>query len=757
MSDSLSAPGGRRALQRKVSTTDVVFLLAALAVTLAIAADQSFTLPDWNVFSVVGLVSVPVLIRYGVVIESGAGALRASTAPAVLFAYDLDQPFVFLPVWAAVVLLSHVALFDTGRSIGRGSIEVLAGVAMAGVARHVDTVLWPVDRAVTAAVVYTLALVSLEVVRVGVGRGGLRRIDRVLVGVRPADALLTFGGLVLACLFVAMLRHAYSVDPHLLTGVLSGACLATFVAGQIVLARLQANVRGVEALSAAGQAMPWPPSRIDPTLVGFVNAGIRAQEVRTQPTAAEGPSQLGVKLRDHGHLVVERVRGDLPFTRADARLLRSLAGMADASHAHALKEEQLRHQATTDDLTGLHTYPHFRQRVQALGTARVDGRHLAAVFADLEGLQHLDSGSGGVDTDRVLAGIGARLRAGFADDVEMCRFGGDEFLLLTVVDSAVAAEELGARVRRIIEEPQAVGDQVLQVGSSVGVATSRDLHEPIDVVIRRAEALMRDARAARTSPTRPVAEPQSELIGRLLSDDGFAVVLQPLVAAGTGRLEAVEALVRVDDQVFGRLSPLLVVGSAQRSDLLDEVTAVVARRAIDAVRRVEAVTGKRVTLLVNVEFAQLRADSVLLKTLCDLVAEHGVELVLELTERAFSDWTDEHTQTAEQLRAAGIGLAVDDYGAGYATYALLSRWRWDLVKIDRDIVAADTPAGRRLLVHVMDLLVDLGFPVVAEGVEEQAQREFAAQAGAWLLQGWAVARPLPVEELLERLHTSDVF
>lgn len=752
MSDSAGRRAQRRTLKRRVSATDVVFLVGALAVVLGVAAEHDFSLPGWNTLSVVALASVPVLIRYGMVIESAAGALRASTAPAVLFVDDLDHSLVFLPIWAVVVLLSHLVLFDTGRSIGRGSIEVLSGAAMVTASRAVDTVLWPFDQALTAAVVYSLTLVTLELVR-----SGLRRIDRVVAGVRRVDAAVAFGGLVLACCVVAMLREAYWSDPHLLTGMLGAACLATFVVGQILLARLQASVRGVETLAAAGQAMPWPADRLEQSLAGFVNAAIRAQDVRTQAEAGSGPSQLSIALHEHGYLVAERVRGDLPFTRADARLLRALAGLADTSRAHALKEEQLRHQATTDDLTGLPTYAHFRQRVERLGTARGGRRRIVVVFLGLdglEGLEGLETDLGPLDSDIVLAALGARLRSRLSEDVEMCRFGGDGFILLTVLDSMVALEEVDARVRGIVEEPQAIGDQVLQVSASLGVATSQDPHELIDAVIRRAETAMRAAKDARP---RLQAEPQSELISRLLSDDGFSVVLQPLVAAKSGELEALEALVRVDDQVFGRLSPVLVVGSAQRARLLDEVTEVVARRAIDAVRRVEALIGRRVTLLVNIEFAQLRADSSLLTTLRELVATWDLELVLEVSERAFEEWTDEHRATAEGLRDAGIGLAIDDYGAGYATYSLLTQWRWDLVKIDRDIVATDTPAGRRLLIHVTDLLVDLGFPVVAEGVEDAAQREFAGDSGAWLLQGWDVARPLPAEELLERLHAGTTF
>ncbi|NHA00409.1 EAL domain-containing protein [Nocardioides sp. W3-2-3] len=76
----------------------------------------------------------------------------------------------------------------------------------------------------------------------------------------------------------------------------------------------------------------------------------------------------------------------------------------------------------------------------------------------------------------------------------------------------------------------------------------------------------------------------------------------------------------------------------------------------------------------------MRRDSPLLQTLVDLVAEHRVSLALEVSERAFDGWTDEIDEIARWLRTAGISLAIDDFGAGYSTYALLNHWSWDLVK-----------------------------------------------------------------------------
>lgn len=727
---------------------DPALLAGALAVIVGTAVVHDFGVPDWNPFSLVALACVPVLIRFGMVVESGSGTLRASTAPAILFAYDLREPQLFLPFWGLVVLASHVAFFGR-RGVGRGSVEVLAGAAMVGVAHRVDVGLWPLDRVFAATVAYSVTVVGLELLRSS-SIGPARFLD----GVRRSDAALVVVGLFLACVVVVMLRTAYNETPRVVTGLLGAGCLATFVVAQILMARLQANVRGVDALSAAGQAMPWPGPQIDTLLVRFVRSAVRAREVRILSAPGTGPSQLSVPLEGGTHLVVERVRGDLPFNHSEAKVLRSLAGLASTSRTQALQQAQLRRQADTDALTGLHTYARFRLRVEPIGMTRSPERPMVVVFADLDQFTGLTARIGHLESDEVLREIGDRLRERLPAGAEACRYGGDEFVVLASCATDAEAERLEACVRGIVEDPMTVSDQILQVTASLGTASSRSRLESIDSVIRRAEARMRTAKSDRRTP-RTAA--QTEVIQRLLGDNGFEVVLHPLVATATGELEGVEALLRVEDQVFGRLSPLLVVDSAQRADLLDEMTETIARQAIEAVRRIDLLLGRQHLLTVNVEFSQLRRDSPLLETLVKLVAEHDVSLALEVSERAFDGWTDEIEAIAVWLRESGISLAIDDFGAGYSTYALLNHWSWDLVKLDRSLVVGDSPPERRLLAHVSYLLRDLGFAMVAEGIEDERQWDFVEELQIGWIQGWVICRPMRPEELLTRLREGSRF
>lgn len=747
---------GRRRAQPQGGPSPIEWALLAGACAAIVGAlvTSSSPVPDWNSFSVAALVCVPLLIRFGLVIESPAGALRVSTAPAVLFADELHDTLTFLPWWAVVVMASHLAFFGRRSGIGRGSVEVLAASAMVVVVRHLDTPLWPVDRAIVATAVYVVTMVVLEWLRSGAGSP-----RRVVAGVRPGDAWTLIGGMVLACVAVMLIREAGAITGEVGTWLLGAGALAVFVAVQVLVARMQSLRRGVDALIAAERAMPWPSGEIDQFLLGFVGRAIRVGEVTIQQSPGV-PGHLSAPLGERGHLIATRVRGDLAFNRAEERLFASLARVANAARRLALQDEQLRHYDSTDALTGLATYATFRYAVEARGSARSTERPVVVAVLDLDGFGDLNDELGHLDADQVLATLGERLRQRVPDPIAVCRFGSDEFVVLTdgpdstdSPDSPDAAA-LALRLAGVIEEPLAVGERIVQVRASIGTATSTDPGESIDNVVQRAEA---DMRAAKHQRQAPQTTSRSDVLSHLLSRDGFAVVLQPLVATSTGELEGVEALVRVADQTYGQLSPLIVVDSAQRLDLLDDVTEVVARRAVDATREIDRILGRSITVTVNIEFDQLREDSALLDAVEEMVRESGVTLALEVSERMFQQWTESHTVVARRLRDAGIALVVDDFGAGYSTYSLLNKWRWALVKIDRDLVVASTPTERRLLGHVCNLMTDLGLNTVAEGVETPEQWDFVDELGVGWVQGWAASRPLAPDALLELLETGTRF
>jgi EAL domain-containing protein (putative c-di-GMP-specific phosphodiesterase class I) len=164
-----------------------------------------------------------------------------------------------------------------------------------------------------------------------------------------------------------------------------------------------------------------------------------------------------------------------------------------------------------------------------------------------------------------------------------------------------------------------------------------------------------------------------------------------------------------------------------------------------------AVVTTPLVLTVNLEFEQFRIDNPVLDELARLLAEHGVELTLELSERSYGRWTSQHDLLAERLKARGIKLAIDDFGAGYATFGLLNQWGWDLVKIDKSLATARDEQSALLFTNVVRTLRELRLTTVAEGIETPAQLEAARRAGVSLVQGHLVSEPVAMDVLLERV------
>jgi EAL domain-containing protein (putative c-di-GMP-specific phosphodiesterase class I) len=125
--------------------------------------------------------------------------------------------------------------------------------------------------------------------------------------------------------------------------------------------------------------------------------------------------------------------------------------------------------------------------------------------------------------------------------------------------------------------------------------------------------------------------------------------------------------------------------------------------------------------------------------------------VLELSEPSYGRWTSQHDLLAERLKERGIGLAVDDFGAGYATFSLLNKWGWDLVKIDKSLIDTDDEQSRLLFTNVVRTLRELRLTTLAEGIETPEQLNAARRAGVTLVQGHLISEPVAMGELLRRV------
>ncbi|QCW49774.1 EAL domain-containing protein [Nocardioides dongxiaopingii] len=505
----------------------------------------------------------------------------------------------------------------------------------------------------------------------------------------------------------------------------------------------------IDVLAEAATEMPWPEERIEEWLLGWSRRAVPG-DVLLQDFATP-PPDVSLDLGEQRFLVARRPPGGLPFSELDRRLLNALVTMATASRHAARRDARLRRQALTDELTGLWQQGHFRELLDQTMSSRSD-ETLAVLFLDIDGMKRLNETLGHLDADVVLQEIGVRLRSDVLPPGSFAaRMGGDEFAaVVRHLEDAADLERLVAHLHETLRGPILVGEAVLQVEVSIGEALSLSGTDDPDALLRRAERQMRQRKRARTPAMLPPRWYDDRTVLRDMIDQGrVEVAYQPVVDLGAEEIVGYEALVRARQLEFGPVSPMMLIGAAAQLRMLDELTAVVLDHGLETMGSIAARAGQPLTLGVNIEFEQLHEDSRLLRSLPGRMADLDVHLVLEISERHVTRWTPSQRAIAAELAAGGIGLAVDDFGAGYSALGLLTSWDWEWVKIDRALIAdTEGSGGRTVLGNVSRMIGELDQVAVAEGIETAAEAAAARALGITLAQGTYFAPPAPAEAAL---------
>jgi EAL domain-containing protein (putative c-di-GMP-specific phosphodiesterase class I) len=243
---------------------------------------------------------------------------------------------------------------------------------------------------------------------------------------------------------------------------------------------------------------------------------------------------------------------------------------------------------------------------------------------------------------------------------------------------------------------------------------------------------------------------QSELRSALRNHE-LVVHYQPVVDLVTGAMDGVEALVRWRHPRRGLVMPGDFIPIAERSDLIDGISAfVLAQACTDAAWWARA--GHLLPVAVNISAAQLGHEHVA-TTIQEALYNSGLaasSLVLEITETALMLGSERALENVDAIRALGVRVALDDFGTGYSSLSYLKRVPADIVKIDRSFVmgVADEAVDRDIAAAIINLAQALGRSVVAEGVETDAQHAALRQLGCPLAQGFLWSKAVPAEAVL---------
>ena len=427
-------------------------------------------------------------------------------------------------------------------------------------------------------------------------------------------------------------------------------------------------------------------------------------------------------------------------------------------------QRQLERMAHYDPLTGLPNRVLLGDRIQqALAQTRRREQMMAVAYLDLDGFKEVNDVFGHDVGDQLLNNVALRMRTVLRESDSIGRLGGDEFVivLMDLPDTVAVMPELD-RLLETVAQPVPVGDLDLRVSASIGVAFfPQEEAVDADLLLRQADQAMYQAKLAGRNryqffdaelDRNKRGEGETlQRIQRGVDEGEFAFHFQPKVNMRSGEIMGAEALIRWDHPDRGLLSPAQFLPFLQDRPLMVELGRLAIKTAL---RQLDIwwSSGLQIHISVNVDAYQLQQPDFVSWLSQELTAHPTLGpgcLILEVLETSALEDLALVSRVIRECRDIGVEFSLDDFGTGYSTLTYLKSLPAGELKIDRSFVrdCLDDPEDLAILEGILGLAAAFQRRVVAEGVETLAHGQMLLSLGCELAQGYAIARPMPVDML----------
>ncbi len=422
---------------------------------------------------------------------------------------------------------------------------------------------------------------------------------------------------------------------------------------------------------------------------------------------------------------------------------------------------------THDPLTGLLNRQAFMQRLEE--RIREAGHDpLTVVLLNVNRFRWINDALGSDLGDLIIMIVAQQLRMGIEGTPDIARLSGDEFALILDHDTAESRQIVMDLIRRFDEQPVEVRGQSLQILASAGLAGYPQHGRTASELVSHADIALIQARQSYIHVVEFDPVMDEEMHDRLqlatelrtaIRNGELSLAYQPRIDLATGRIAAIEALLRWHHPELGHVRPSKFIPIAEQTGLIVPIGEWVLETACAQAAGWNWQGSEECRISINISVQQLvHPDFV--AVLDDVLQRTGLnpkQLELELTESIFIENPQKISKILDKIKERGIRIAIDDFGKGYSSLNYLKRYPADTLKIDKEfITGTQSDTGQIITASVIQLARDLGLTVVAEGVEQSEQLAFLMRKGCNEVQGYLLCRPVPHDVCEQFLQEFDL-
>ncbi|GHI01552.1 hypothetical protein AM1BK_50940 [Neobacillus kokaensis] len=433
----------------------------------------------------------------------------------------------------------------------------------------------------------------------------------------------------------------------------------------------------------------------------------------------------------------------------------------------------IEYQAYHDPLTGLLNRRYFQEKLkQIINHANNTGETVSVLFIDLDRFKQVNDSFGHNKGDEILKIVAGRIKDCFPDDDHaiITRQGGDEFIILiknwTLTETKSAAERMVNNLKR----PYSINDNEIYLSASCGISIYPEHTNNIDTLIIYSDLAMYSAKKEggnrvtvyydKLNPSN-IERPRLEAhLRNAIENETIEVCYQPKVNVELGTIFGAEALVRWTDEEFGVVTPEVFIPIAEDTGLIQQLWDLVMRRSCKQVSKWNTNLTQPLSISVNFSARQFQEPSTMLQRVKDILAESNLapeHLEIEITESILLTNSSEIVHTLKSLQDLGVAVSIDDFGTGYSSLSYLKDLPINTLKIDQSFIQnIDQDFGNSQIPEaIINLARSLHLDVIAEGVEEEYQKEFLRSKNCVQMQGYLFSKPLSkddFEQFLKNFH-----